>query len=97
MQSLKIKAEVGEDHTMMAHLPEKTAAGEHEFILIYNDSSSSKLVDLMQCSGTIDWPEDGLAYQQKIRSITEQAVLLTNDKKLHEIECLQCRALELRP
>ncbi|MDO9142659.1 MAG: hypothetical protein Q7U38_20245 [Methylobacter sp.] len=29
-------------------------------------------------------------------ALLEQAVLLTNDKKLHEINGLQCRALELR-
>lgn len=68
MQSLKIKAEVRQDHTMTAHLPENIAVGEHEFILIYNDNVPNKPVDLMQYSGTIDWPEDGLAYQQKIRS-----------------------------
>lgn len=68
MQSLKIKAEVRQDHTMIAHLPENIAAGEHEFILIYNDDIPNKPVDLMQYSGTIDWLEDGLAYQQKVRS-----------------------------
>jgi hypothetical protein len=68
MQSLKIKAEVRQDHTMTARLPENIAVGEHEFILIYNDSAPNKPVDLMQYSGTIDWPEDGLVYQQKIRS-----------------------------
>lgn len=68
MQSLKIKAEVKPDHTMTAHLPENIAAGEHEFILIYNDSAANKPVDLMQYSGTVDWPEDGLAYQQRLRN-----------------------------
>jgi predicted nucleic acid-binding protein len=29
-------------------------------------------------------------------AMSERAVLLTNDKKLHEIYGLQCRALELR-
>lgn len=29
-------------------------------------------------------------------AITERAVLLTNDKKLHEIDGLQCQALKLR-
>jgi predicted nucleic acid-binding protein len=29
-------------------------------------------------------------------AITERAVLLTNDKKLHEIDDLQCQALKLR-
>lgn len=68
MQSLKIKAEVRQDHTMIARLPENITAGEHEFILIYKDNLPRKPVDLMQYSGTIDWSKDGLAYQQKIRS-----------------------------
>jgi hypothetical protein len=68
MQSLKIKVEVRQDHTMTAHLPKNIAAGKHEFILVYNDAAPNKPVDLMQYSGTIDGPEDGLAYQQKIRN-----------------------------
>ncbi|MDD5114976.1 MAG: hypothetical protein PHC94_13250 [Methylobacter sp.] len=68
MQSLKIKAEVKQDHTMTAHLPDNIAAGEYEFILIYNEKTADKPVDLMKYSGTVDWPEDGLAYQQSIRN-----------------------------
>ncbi|MDP3877742.1 MAG: hypothetical protein Q8Q50_12245 [Methylobacter sp.] len=75
MQSLKIKAEVRPNHTITADVPENIAVGEHEFILIYNDSSPNKTVDLMQYSGTIDWPEDGLAYQRKIRSEWDEALL----------------------
>jgi hypothetical protein len=33
LQSLKIKAEVKQDRTMTAHLPENIAVGGHEFIL----------------------------------------------------------------
>ncbi|MCI0654645.1 MAG: hypothetical protein L0Y39_09240 [Methylococcaceae bacterium] len=69
MQSLKIKAEVKPDHTMIARLPENIAVGEHEFILIYNEAAdTNKLVDLMQYHGTLDWPEDALEYQQRVRS-----------------------------
>jgi hypothetical protein len=68
MQSLKIKAEVKPDHSMTAVLPDMIPAGEHEFILVYQDVMPIQAVDLMQFSGTLDWPEDGLAYQQNIRN-----------------------------
>ncbi|MDP3333556.1 MAG: hypothetical protein Q8Q40_13715 [Methylococcaceae bacterium] len=60
MQSIKIKAEVNEDHTMTAHLPDTIAAGEYEFILFYNEKNENKPVDLNKYSGTVDLPEDCL-------------------------------------
>lgn len=69
MQAIKIKGDVSPDQMMTAHLPVNIVAGEHEFILIVHDEDRViQPVDLMQYSGTLDRPEDGLAYQKKARS-----------------------------
>ncbi len=56
---------------MSIQLPDDVEPGEHEFIITV-DQSSSKSVDeeqhdLMDFSGTVDWPVDGLDYQRQSR------------------------------
>lgn len=68
MLSLKQICSVSEDHQAVIKLPESVAPGEHEIIIVLDQNEHKTGFNPMDYSGVINWPVDGLAYQQNIRN-----------------------------
>jgi len=71
MLSIKQKYDVQEDRKIAIQLPMKVEPGEHEIMVIVDQSAaqnSSLEIDPMTFSGTIDWPVDGMEFQKKNRN-----------------------------
>jgi len=61
MLSIKQKYDVQEDRKIAIQLPMKVEPGEHEIMVIVDQSAaqnSSLEIDPMIFSGTIDWPDN---------------------------------------
>ena len=70
METIKIQAEIDENHLLQVKIPEHIRTGRHEMVLIINnDKPAQQTVDIMKYSGKIkSWPDDAIAYQQQLRS-----------------------------
>ena len=69
METIKIQAEIDDDHLLRVKLPKHIGTGRHDMVLIIdNDKPVADKVDIMKYSGTIkSWPDDAVAYQQQLR------------------------------
>lgn len=70
MLSFKQTYSVSRDHKVSIQLPDDIKPGEHEFIIIVDQTLTTpadKECNLMDFSGTVDWSVDGLEYQRQSR------------------------------
>lgn len=68
MQAIELDATLTESHEIVLQLPDTITASRAKVIVMYDNESIDKQVDLMKYSGTIAWQEDGLVYQQAVRA-----------------------------
>lgn len=68
MLSIKTYGSVTKERTLTLQLPEQVEPGEHQVILAIDTKASSEPFNPMQFAGKIDWPVDGMGYQQATRS-----------------------------
>ena len=70
METIKIQAEIDENHLLQVKIPGHIRTGRHEMVLIINNDKPAKpKADLMKYSGKItSWPDDAVAYQQQLRN-----------------------------
>jgi hypothetical protein len=73
MQAIELDATITESHEILLQLPDTITASKAKVIVMYDNDSVDEQVDLMKYSGTIAWQEDGLAYQQAIRTEWDDA------------------------
>ena len=70
MLSIRQKYSVSLDRKLSIQLPETIELGEHEIIVIVDQSlvhTTEEETDLMAFSSTLNWFVDGLEYQCKLR------------------------------
>lgn len=68
MQAIELEATITESHEIHLQLPDNISASRAKVIVMYDNQTIAKNIDVMKYSGTIAWQEDGLAYQQAMRA-----------------------------
>lgn len=68
MLSIKMNVMVNKDRKLEIQLPEEIKEGEHELVLVIGNSVDKPKKSLKDFVGTVNWPIDGMALQNQIRS-----------------------------
>ena len=70
METIKIQADIDDNHLLQVKLPEHIRTGRHEIVLIINnDKPDQSAIDVMKYSGKItSWPDDPIDFQQQLRN-----------------------------
>ncbi|MCZ8347014.1 MAG: hypothetical protein O9346_11400 [Leptospiraceae bacterium] len=68
MLSIKMNVKVNEDRKIEIQLPSEVSEGDHEMVLIIDNLEKRNKKSLRDFVGKIDWPMDGMDYQNQIRS-----------------------------
>jgi hypothetical protein len=67
MLSIKMNVKVNEDRKIEIQLPSEVSEGDHEMVLIIDNLQKRNKKSLRDFVGKIDWPMDGMDYQNEIR------------------------------
>lgn len=67
MLSIKMNVKVNEDRKIEIQLPSEVSEGDHEMVLIIDNLENRNKKSLRDFVGKIDWPMDGMDYQNEIR------------------------------
>lgn len=67
MLSIKMNVKVNEDRKIEIQLPSEVSEGDHEMVLIIDNLEKRNKKSLRDFVGKIDWPMDGMDYQNEIR------------------------------
>jgi hypothetical protein len=70
MITIKLDVNVTSDRKILIELPPEVRSGPHQILLIVDEKEGSVTGQeqrLQDFSGKIDWPVDGLLYQQQMR------------------------------
>lgn len=68
MLSIKMNVIVNKDRKLEIQLPEDVLEGEHELVLVIDKASKKQTKTLNEFVGKINWPVDGMEFQNQIRS-----------------------------
>jgi hypothetical protein len=68
MLSIKVNVVVKKDKKIEIQLPDEISEGEHELVLVIDKPLVNQPRPLSEFSGTINWPVDGLEFQNQIRT-----------------------------
>lgn len=68
MQALEIETTIDQQGNIRLSEAYRNFYGKSaRLIVLIAETSDEKMMDPMAYSGTVDWPEDGIAYQLKVR------------------------------
>lgn len=66
--SLKLNVYVRKDKKIEIQLPNDISEGDHELFLVIDSDSKKNSKPISDYIGKINWPMDGMDYQNQIRS-----------------------------
>lgn len=68
MLSIKMNVMVNKDRKLEIQLPDDVLEGEHELVLVIDKPAKKKTKSFSEFVGKINWPMDGMEFQNQIRS-----------------------------